>query len=425
VRPEGTVLITRALENTIPLDEHLTRHPPLPAERRRITVALAQYMARLHAAGVTHPDLHPGNLLVRPDPGGPRFFLIDLHDLHMGRPLGRRARLANLVLLNRWFQLRATRADRLRFWRAYAGPRTASHDARRVERDTSRSTIRLWADRDRRPLGENRYFRRVRAPGVGGYVVRDLDSGLVNQLLADPDRPFDDPKAVLLKDSRSATVCRLDVPTPGGLRAMVYKRFRVTHWADPWANLIRRSPTLRSWANGHAFRDRGLPTPRPWLVLHRRRLGLPTVGYLLCDLVADARNLHETLAKAGPGEKRSLIDRLARWIRVMHDRGVSHRDLKAANILVTPDGGCQFIDLVGVRTRATVGWALRIRDLTRLNASFVNSAHATRTDRLRFLRSYMQWGLVGRGDWKDWWRAVEQGTREKVLRNARRNRPLA
>ena len=34
----------------------------------------------------------------------------------------------------------------------------------------------------------------------------------------------------------------------------------------------------------------------------------------------------------------------------MHERGVSHRDLKAANILVTADGECQFIDLVGART---------------------------------------------------------------------------
>ncbi|MBO0699042.1 MAG: hypothetical protein J2P46_11655 [Zavarzinella sp.] len=426
VRPEGTVLITRALDGTVPLDEYLAHHPPAtPAERRCITRALAEYMARLHDAGVTHPDLHPGNLLVRRESGAIRFFLIDLHDLELGRPLDRPARLANLVLLNRWFQFRATRADRLRFWRAYSGPTASLEDVRRIEIETDRSAVRLWASRDLRSSRENRHFRRARGPGVAGYAVRELDTAVVNDFLADPDGPFLRPDAILLKDSRSATVCRIDVPTPDGPRAMAYKRFRVTHRTDPWANLVRPAAALRSWANGHALRDRGLPTPRPWLVFHRRRFGLRTVGYLLCEFVPDARNLHEVIAKATADEKRQLIDRLARWVRLMHDRGVSHRDLKAANILITADGDCQFIDLVGVRTRPRVSRSLRVRDLTRLNASFVGSPHVTRADRLRFLRTYMMWGLAGRGGWKDWWKAVEARTREKVRRNLERNRPLA
>jgi tRNA A-37 threonylcarbamoyl transferase component Bud32 len=426
VCPEGTVLVTRALDGTVPLDEYLASHPPETAgERRRIATGLAEYMAKLHAAGVTHPDLHPGNLLVRPESETIRFFLIDLHDLELGGPLDRRARLANLVLLNRWFQIRATRSDRLRFWRAYAGAGASPEDARQIERDTDRSAVRLWASRDLRSSRDNRHFQRVRGPGVAGFAVRELDAGVVNGFLADPDGPFRQADAVLLKDSRSATVCRIDVPTPDGPRTMAYKRFRVTHRTDPFANLVRPAAALRSWANGHALRDRGLPTPRPWLVIHRKWFGLQTVGYLLCEFIPDARNLHEVVAKATLCEKRRLTDYLARWIRLMHDRGVSHRDLKAANILVTPDGECQFIDLVGVRTRPRVGGRLRIRDLTRLNASFVASPHVTRTDRLRFLRTYMLWGLAGQGGWKDWWRAVAARTEDKVRRNRRRNRPLA
>ncbi|HKB01400.1 MAG TPA: lipopolysaccharide kinase InaA family protein [Gemmataceae bacterium] len=426
VRPDGSVLLTRALENTLPLDEHLIRHPPRsPADRRGIARQLGEFVAKLHSAGVAHPDLHPGNLLVRMDGGRIRFFLIDLHDVRLGRPLDREARLQNLVLLNRWFQIRATRTDRLRFWRAYAGPAASPDDARRIERETDRSAVQLWASRDRRSMRDNRDFRRIRGAGLLGYSVRDFDAKVVSEFLADPDGPFDRPGANLLKDSRSATVCRIDVPTPTGLRAMVYKRFRVTHRSDPWVSLFRPPPALRSWVNGHALRDRGLPTPRPWLVLHRRQFGLETVGYLLCEFVADVRNLHDALATASLPEKRALADRLARWICLMHDRGVSHRDLKAANVLVTADGECHFIDLVGVRARRNVSRGVRVRDLTRLNASFVGSRSVTRTDRLRFLRAYLVWALAGRGNWKDWWKAIDERTREKVLRNARRNRPLA
>ena len=89
---------------------------------------------------------------------------------------------------------------------------------------------------------------------------------------------------------------------------MVYKRFRVTHWTDSVAALFRPPPALRAWPNGHALIDRGLPTPRPWLCLHRTRFGLPGVGYLLCDLVPDARHLHDAVREAGPAEKRRLID---------------------------------------------------------------------------------------------------------------------
>src|SRR3954469_10008231 len=68
--PRGSFLITRALEGTVPLDHFLVHHPPATAAaRRKLTVALAEHVARLHAAGVTHPDLHPGNLLIRTDEG--------------------------------------------------------------------------------------------------------------------------------------------------------------------------------------------------------------------------------------------------------------------------------------------------------------------------------------------------------------------
>jgi serine/threonine protein kinase len=141
--------------------------------------------------------------------------------------------------------------------------------------------------------------------------------------------------------------------------------------------------------------------------------------------VPDARQLHDALHGLGPRQKRRLIDVLARWVRLMHERGVSHRDLKAANILITPVGQCQFIDLVGVRTRRRVPGRVRVRDLARLNASFVASPNVSRADRLRFLRTYLVWGLRGSAGWKDWWDRVRRATEAKVRRNQRRNRPLA
>lgn len=424
-RAGGSVLLTRALDGAVPLDDYLNAAGPTsPAARRRLTHALAAFLNQLHAAGVSHPDLHPGNILIRDPDTDPTFFLIDVHDVGVGPPLSPRARRANLVLLNRWFQIRSSRADRLRFWRAYAGSGDDA-TARRIEGETDRSNVRLWANRNERCVKDNRSFWRVRGPGVAGFAVRELDPAAVAPFLADPDAPFARPGAKILKASRSSTVCELDVPTPDGPRPMVYKRFRITKASDPVVNLLRPSPARRSWTTGHTLLDRALPTPPPWLVLHRYRWGCPAEGYLLCEKVEGADPLDVAVAKADGRARRGLLDGLAGSLRAMHDRGVCHRDLKAANLLVGPDGGITFIDLVGVRTRRHVPFPIRVRDLTRLNASFLTTPHVSLGDRLRFLRTYLRWGLRGPDGWKAWWTGIAGRTAAKVRKNLRRNRPLA
>ena len=107
---------------------------------------------------------------------------------------------------------------------------------------------------------------------------------------------------------------------------------------------------------------------------------------------------------------------------------------KAANVLVcraaTPDGYLEalglrvegpfrLIDLVGVRRHRRLGRRRRIQNLARLHASFYRHPFLTRTDKLRFLRTYLQWGLSGKGGWKGWWREVERATEAKAARNDR------
>src|SRR5262249_1007644 len=147
-------------------------------------------------------------------------------------------------------------------------------------------------------------------------------------------------------------------------------------------NLFRASPVVRSWVAGHALRDRWLPTPRPLAVLHARRHGLPAEGYLLVEEVPPAVGL----ADARPTDV--LIHKLARTPRPVPGRHVSHRDLKAANVLLANGADPVFIDLVGVRVGRPVPVAQRAKELARLNASFLNSPVVRNADRVRFLRAY-------------------------------------
>jgi serine/threonine protein kinase len=118
-------------------------------------------------------------------------------------------------------------------------------------------------------------------------------------------------------------------------------------------------------------------------------------------------------------------------VRTMHDRAVSHRDLKAANILLKhaaadPEAAVPvLIDLVGVRVGRRVSFRQRCRELARINASFLNSSLITRGERLRFLRVYLAAGERSELNWKDWWKEIRRATLAKIAKNRRTGRPLA
>lgn len=471
--PAESYLLSETLENTEPFDRFMElTWPTLPAAQRnrlgpRLSQELGEFLGRMHSAGVCHHDLHAGNLLVRllPDDRA-TFFLIDLHAVSLRAPLNSNTSRDNLVVFNRWLSGRLSRSERLRCWMAYCetrrleSPRRTALPSRPglaielhrwpsrghrrhyallagdIEERTLASRAQLGLNRDRRCLEDNRAFSRIRKHGLTGHVVADLDPALLESLLADPESPFRWPRTRILKHSASSTVAEIEVPGRPEQGCLIYKRVRGNTWKDAIANLFRPSPALRAWQAGHALLDRGLPTPRPLAVLHRSRGGLYGDGFLLFERIDHSQDLRQfvlALESCSRADRRLLldrvIDRLARILRQMHDWNVSHRDLKAANILVQADPAGSgpvvwFIDLVGVVRYRHLPRQRRVQNLARLNASFLDVSSITRTDRLRFLRTYLRWGLAGKSDWKSWWRAVEIVTLKKIRHNERTGRPL-
>jgi len=419
--------------------------------RQHLARELGSLLGRIHQAGILHRDLHSGNLLVRHDPDqGFALYLIDLNAVHVGAPLNWRQSLENLAMLNRWFFFRSTRADRLRFWNAYVASRqTFVEDpghgkdlVRAVEQCTLDSTHELCGHFERRCLKTNRYFRKIAGRHARGHVVADLDAADWKRLLADPDEPFRREGAKLYKDSNSSTVTEIDVRLGGQVHRVIYKRFRVNRWTNPLAALVRPSAALRSWVAGQALMHRSLPTPRPLMLLHRRRFGLDWEGYLMTEKIDEAQDLNEFLVSlsrldpaAARAHLRQRIDDIARVMRELHRWQFSNRDPKAANWLIAAPmpsslrpmefAGVWIIDLVGISHKKTLTLKQRCKNLGRLNASFLNNRLITRADRLRFLRAYMQWALASKEGWKTWWRGVDLATQAKVARNIRLRRELS
>ena len=468
-----SILITQSLEDCIPLHFFLAAVlPTLPEPRQsrlrqQLAIELGILVARIHDAGILHHDLHAGNLLVRISAKGHiELFVIDLLAVKMGPPLDWPRSRENLVMINCWFTLRVHRADRLRFWKAYFearelglwqrdayGARRYTSELREIEELSWKRNLRFWMRRDKRCLVNNRYYRKVRHGNVVGHTVTEIEPKDLDVLLRDPDAPFRRLDMHILKESTSSTVIEMDFRINGQVRKVIYKRFRVSAWKDPLASWFRPPPALRSWIAGQGFRERGLPTARPFVVLHRRRLGMWHEGYLLTEKIDHAADLHEYLATLShlPTTRRlallrQLIERVARTIRALHQRQLSHRDLKAANVLVRrhdappaepsaysqdiqnllymPESFVWLIDLVGVESFDKLSDPRRVQNLARLNASFHDERRITRTDRLRFLMTYLNCGAFGRCDWKKWWRLIDRATWKKVQRNRRLGKPL-
>jgi tRNA A-37 threonylcarbamoyl transferase component Bud32 len=444
-------IVTRGLDDVRPLgrflEEDLLSLPvgEQTALRKELAAALGVFVARLHEAGIAHHDFHAANIMIRLEETGPSLFLLDLDAVRLSARLSWSVSAANLVLLNRYFSLRASRADRLRFWQAYCrarppefGPagvfgtsgqqRPAALLGAAVEEQTWQSNVEFWLRRDRRCCRNNRYYYRFKQAGFSGCAAADVSRAELASLLENPQDLLGRPDAVVFKNSKSSQVVRFDCVIGGQLRPVVLKRFSPRAWRDSLAALFRASPALRSWIFGHGLRERLLPTARPLAVWTRKELGLPREAYLLTEYVSASGDLHQRLQaihQTGSITRlRSEIDRIARLVRGMHERQISHRDLKAGNILAA-DHGVWLIDLVGMRTLRQLTRDERVQNLTRLHASFHASSLLTRTDKLRFLRTYQNWALHSSGTWKKWWHAIDLATQAKVARNRQRGRPLA
>jgi Lipopolysaccharide kinase (Kdo/WaaP) family/Glycosyl transferase family 2 len=101
----------------------LTMYAPAARQRARarFATALGAFFARLHDAGVYHRDLKDVNVLVHDAATAPRFTLLDLERVAVGRPVSTARRLKNVVQLARTLGPLASRTDRVRWLRAYLG----------------------------------------------------------------------------------------------------------------------------------------------------------------------------------------------------------------------------------------------------------------------------------------------------------------
>lgn len=323
-------------------------------DEAQMALAAAE-LARLHAFGAWHGDLHLNNFLFRGTVSGEspedaaaespdrRVYIIDGDGVRKRRssgaagplPLDVAASLRNLAtlcaqrppLLDASLPGLLAAYARGRGW-ATSGGQFDTLLASLVEatRRQRRRRVRRYLRKAQRDCTEyvcERSFRR--------YFVCLRDC-LTEELLAfrqDPESFF--VGAEMLKDGNSATVVRSRI----GQRSCVIKRYNIK---SPWHALRRtlkpRSRFRRAWCNGQRLHFLRIPTARPLALLERRHGPLRGVAYLVME---DCGADDLSRLAAGTGLTGWHIDAVTRIFRALVAAGLSHGDTKATNFLVAGD----------------------------------------------------------------------------------------
>jgi len=458
------LLITAGEARTLPLADYWEKISTEPeAEKFRheniLIDAIAELLARAHHCGLAHSDLHPGNLLVEYiNPDNPKVYLVDLHSIKIAQPVSDRDAIYNIAQLNQWFRRHATITQRFKLLKRYMYYRsqlsnaisrnfsqeTFQYWARALNQAAERHTKKIWASRDRRAIRTSKYFAKLTLPNhwqanVFLKTKHPLEYSPCSHFefkaddwrgaLAKPEQILENfvSQTRPFKNSRSTLVCKGKLSVGQNELNVVAKRhIRKKPFAAIW-DCIRQSRARRAWKMSFAMIHRGIPVAQPLAVLERRVGQILTDSIFITENVEPSVNLRVFLTSILPvlppeikqQVKVGLIEKLANILKKMHQNGFSHRDMKATNILlrnVTIESAKNIIpeqvqiilvDLDGLKLKRRTNSKDQLRALTRLSISADLSAYITLTDRLRFLKFYMQRIGSGKPKWKRLWREIQ------------------
>lgn len=331
---------------------HEAELAPLPAAdaaRPAELEAVATLLARAHAVGLVHRDLHAGNLAL--SSGFP--MLVDLGGAHIADPLDEEARIRELGRCVHSLLGETRRSQRLRALRAYEAARGAEDPRASARSVAARIEAAARGVRRRHRRGRDRRSRR------SGKHFEQLQSEAL-------------PRASRFKDTTDATwwprAERWLWHKPADAEALktggsVLREGAVVLKYHAAVSPGRLPRPLRAFRRAFALMNRGVAVPLPHLAAVKDDgSGVYAAAYV------DAPDLQKVVARGAADA--TLLRRIGRSLRTMHDTEVTHRDLKAPNLLVVPDGTFPIVDLDGVRIRRRpIRWARRARDLMRLDAS--------------------------------------------------------
>jgi len=412
-------LVTREVPNSISLDrylEELRKEDPdrISEKKANILKGIAGLVGEIHRKGIYHRDLHSGNILVKWNGShGLCLHIIDLHRADVYRRISKQKRLQNLAQL--FFSLSGimVNEDEGAFLAFYAGKAEGligdkDQALRTIHRMGERVRFRHFQSRQKRCIRRGTLFDREKKENFRWFWRRGAPIAEIEMILTLP-RSGQAHSERVLKSSKETTISICSIKRQAGTQGICLKTYRYRGLIYGITYLFRPSKAMKSWVAAHGLLVRGIPTARPMALIEERRWRVLRDSFLFMEDLTDCPGIDRYVKAAFTGKgrgdrhkrKRALITAFATTMRSLHNSGIFHKDLKAANVLVKETGELSwmfpFIDLDGVSfQKGPIQLSKRILNLIQINASI--PLQISSTDRLRFLLVYRsETGLSERG----------------------------
>jgi tRNA A-37 threonylcarbamoyl transferase component Bud32 len=237
---------------------------------------------------------------------------------------------------------------------------------------------------------------------------------LLDAVIAEPDRVLTGPSSVARARVGRKRFYR--VASEGEGAALYVKVFRVSSGWPRLRSLLRRSKARREARLAREVRARGFEVAAPTAVGEERRHGFVLRSFVVVP-EREGHDLRQILSDpALPRERRrELIVGFAELARRLHDSGIDQDDFSPNNFLVDAAGRFILLDF----ERCRVARPLGARRWTLLAKLHRHDLRVPRTDRLRFLRTYLGPG-TGRAERRRAWQGIDAAFWKIRRRDARR-----
>jgi tRNA A-37 threonylcarbamoyl transferase component Bud32 len=338
-------LIERRIGDAVGLGHYIRDHLATapPAQRAQPMSDVGALLAQVHNAGLSHPDFHPGNILVRRnDSGSAELFLIDLDAIRPLRLFRTRRRARDLAKLYHSLSL-ATDAAALDavlagYNAAAAGPAIPQ---RRIARLAQRMETTRLRSRTKRCLKQGSAFTSEQVDGLTVRKRRDWPTDEILVALRAHEEAKRLRDARLVKQSRNGWVTVVQAADARYAPRLVVKEPR----------FVFPIRVRRAWLVAHAFTVRGLRVPQHLALVERRKFGITRAGWLIARHQVPAQDLDRFL-ESHPNVPQEFFTRLAETISRLFDYGIYHGDLSGKNLLIQEVGEDRwrfsFLDLESV-----------------------------------------------------------------------------
>lgn len=203
-------------------------------------------------------------------------------------------------------------------------------------------------------------------------------------------------QAELIRQTETRRWFRFSFPQEAAVKEILIKeerpllRFQPLKWLK---NILSDSSLARSWFFSKYLVSKGLPTPRPIALFEKRVYGLLKKGYFISEFLPNAQTLsgHLDDPALNPMQRNKVLSDLIQKVKVLHQHGFYHADLKGSNILIekgVENPRISFIDFEASAVYPRLRPAQKIKDLTRLGRALIASVESE--ERRKLMSHYFE-----------------------------------